>query len=109
MYISVIFFQALTDQSATSMAKSKLEDLKDMDHFISTFRLPPYSYSWGTVKNYLTLVGKLGDCVHQKQLFVTPPNWLNTFKVAYGNAVSACSFHQNVENSEKAPDVRNLY
>jgi hypothetical protein len=54
------------------MVKMKIEDLGDFDSFVSKLRLAPYSYAWGTVKNYVITLGRLCDCAHAKKVMISP-------------------------------------
>ena len=87
------------------MAKCRLEDLADMDLFITAFRQDPFKYGWGTTKNYLAVIGKFGDFCYSTRVFEPPEGWFEKFKVAYHNAISACKYHMREETSMRAREV----
>ena len=95
----------MTDLTTSSMARSGLEELKEMDKFITVFRQPPYRYEWGTIKNKVVLIGKFGDCLYTKQTFSCDAEWYNRFKIAYKNCISTCSYHMREHAALKAREV----
>jgi hypothetical protein len=87
------------------MDKTKLEDLVKVADFIDRMKKPPYNYGWGTAKNYLVVLGKLGECIQSLEIFMPTQNWWTRFKINYSGAMATCSRNLKMELAAKARDV----
>ena len=100
------FFKALASSSTTTtILRAQLTRLSDVDHFLDIFRKKPYGYCWGTIRNYIVLIGKLSDCLYSKHFFEAKSDWFNIFKINFANAMRTCKSQMMEDYALKAREV----